>query len=75
MHLPTSAQPILVPEGGVKQFAKFRLARSKVPLRTIALWPDGVADASGVKRAGTSLSKAIATVQSAVAQQINYSIL
>ena len=66
MHLQSSAQPILVPEGGVKQFIKFLLARIKPPFRTIALWPDGVAGTSGVKRAGTSPSKAIATVQSPV---------
>ena len=75
MHLLISAQPMLVPEGGVKQFPRLTLARSKLAFRTIALWPDWVADASGVKRAGTSLSKAIATVQSPVAQQISYAIL
>ena len=75
MHLLVSAQPMLVPVGGTKQLPKLTLATSKLRFSTIALWPDGVADASGVKRAGTSLSKAIATVHSPVAQQISCSIL
>ena len=75
MHLPISAQPILVPEGGSKQLPRSMLACSNLPLRTITLCSDGAADASGVKRAGTSLSKATATVQSPVTQQISYSTL
>ena len=75
MHLRISAQPILVPEGGSKHFNKLIPACSNLPLKAITLCSDGPADTSGVKRAGTSLSKATATVQSPIAQQISYSTL
>lgn len=59
----------------MKQVSRFLPARSNAPLKTIAVSPDGAADASGVKRLGTSLSIAIATVHSPVARRIRYSIL
>ena len=66
---------MLVPWGGSIQLCKLMNLRSNVPLITIVDWPGCPAETSGVKRAGTSLSKAIATVHSPVAMRISYLIL